>query len=363
MIVLIPSYEPTARLVEVVRGLRRREPGIAVLVVDDGSGPAYAHRFAEAEAHGAEVIGYATNRGKGHALKAGFTHLLATRPGADVVTADSDGQHTPADVLRVAAATSLSTGLVLGCRTFAGHVPFRSRVGNAISRRLFAFAAGYSVSDTQTGLRGVPAVLVAWASTVPGERFEYEQNQLLRLRGHGIELTEVPIETVYFEHNAGTHFRPLADSARVMLPVVLFAGASLAGFVVDTVVFVALLPLLGSLAASLVLARAVSGAVNYSLNRHLVFDDHSPGIRRSATGYAALAVGILAASLVGVTVLVGWGVPALLAKLLTDLTLFLVSYAVQRRVVFSRRPTSSATPGGLRIRSQEAHRIRTGPRG
>ena len=45
MAVLIPSYEPTDRLADVVRGLRLLEPSRHILVVDDGSGPSYADQF------------------------------------------------------------------------------------------------------------------------------------------------------------------------------------------------------------------------------------------------------------------------------------------------------------------------------
>ena len=42
MIILIPSYEPTFRLLDVVAGIRGAVPWLTVLVVDDGSGPDYA---------------------------------------------------------------------------------------------------------------------------------------------------------------------------------------------------------------------------------------------------------------------------------------------------------------------------------
>jgi len=41
VIVLVPSLEPDQRLPALVADLRREEPRARVLVVDDGSGPAY----------------------------------------------------------------------------------------------------------------------------------------------------------------------------------------------------------------------------------------------------------------------------------------------------------------------------------
>ena len=97
MIVLIPSYEPDARLVTLVRSLRA-VPGLRVLVVADGSGPAYAAHFNSVAALGATVLEHEVNRGKGAALKTGFGHALTTWPGESLVCADSDGQHAPLDL-------------------------------------------------------------------------------------------------------------------------------------------------------------------------------------------------------------------------------------------------------------------------
>ena len=342
MAVLIPSYEPTERLADVVRGLRALDPDIHILVVDDGSGPSFAAQFDAARTAGAEVVHLSRNRGKGAALKVGLYRLLAARPGADVVTADSDGQHTPSDILAVAAATRGQDALVLGCRGFTGDVPLASRLGNAASRWLFRQAAGYPVSDTQTGLRGIPAGLVGWASGIPGERFEYEQNMLLHCSSTGVTVREVPIETVYFDHNSGTHFRPIADSVRVLLPVLLFAGSSLASFAVDTAVFAVLYGLTGWIAASIVGARLLSAGMNFILNGAVVFRGWDGRLGRRAAGYVLLALALLGGSIAGTTALVGLGLPALAAKILTESALFVISFQVQRRLIFAR-PEPAAT--------------------
>ena len=344
MAILIPSYEPTERLAAVVSGLRALDPAVHILVVDDGSGPAYADRFDAARAAGAEVVHLQGNRGKGAALKAGLYRLLATRPGEDVVTADSDGQHTPADILAVASATAGQESLVLGCRGFTGTVPLASRFGNAVARSLFRLAAGFAVSDTQTGLRGIPAGLVGWASGIPGDRFEYEQNLLLRCSGAGVTVREVPIETVYFDHNSGTHFRPVADSVRVLLPVLLFAGSSLASFAVDTAVFAVLYGVTGWIAGSIVGARLLSAGVNFVLNGAVVFRPEGGRLGRRVAGYLLLAVGLLVGSIAGTTALASLGVPVLAAKIVTEPWLFLVSYQVQRRLIFTGSPRPARAP-------------------
>lgn len=344
VIVLVPAYQPDHRLLELVAAVRAHLPAAHVLVVDDGSGPHYAHLFAAARDLGATCLGYPVNRGKGHALKHGIRYAVAQLPGHDVVSVDCDGQHTVPDMLRVVDAISPRT-LVLGSRALVGAVPLRSRVGNAVTRAVFGAVTGVTVRDTQTGLRGYPADLLAWATGVPGERFEYEMASLLAARRAGHRIIEVPITTIYLEQNASSHFRPVLDSIRVYLPVVRFAASSLGAFALDTIALLALTALTGDLLVSVVCARLVSAVVNFTVNRRLVFaGGRQTGLLGAATRYGLLAVGLLAAGYLLLRVLTaGLGVPLLAAKVLTDGLLLVVSYLVQAGLVFADRSGHRAT--------------------
>jgi len=356
MIILIPAYQPDARLVTLVTDLRLAAPEMSVLVVDDGSGDAYRPVFDAVRAAGAEVIGHPANLGKGHALKTGFRHVLTRHPGADVVCADSDGQHRVRDILRVAARVDHHAGrtdppLVLGGRRFTGRVPLRSRVGNALATHAFRLSTARSIRDTQTGLRGYPAALLEGLLGVHGERFEYELNTLLEATAAGRRIDEIDIETVYLEGNASSHFRPVVDSLRVMRPLLIYGAVSVGSFLLDVAALQVFVGLVfagwsGALVLSVVCARLVSGSVNFLLNRHLVFTARRPRrLGRDAAAYLALAATLLAASYAGLAWLTLAGLPLLAAKLLTDAVLYLVSFQVQRRLVFTRaRPAPPAPP-------------------
>lgn len=350
MVVLIPSYEPDHRLVDLVGALRRADPAALIIVVDDGSGPAYQPLFGQVAALGATVLTHMVNRGKGAALKTGFAYAEQAHPESAVVCADSDGQHGIADIAAVAAAvagierTGRLRTLVLGAREFTGPVPSRSRVGNAVTRRLVLLVTGLDLRDTQTGLRGYPAALLGWLRSVPGERFEYELEVLLRAEGAAVAIVEVPIATVYLDANASSHFRPVVDSMRVYAPLLRFAASSIAAFLTDFLGVLVLVALTGNLLLSVVGARLVSATANFVTNRRFVFGRQGQGgISRSAIRYAGLVVAILAANYVLLAVLTGaFGLSLVLAKMLTEGSLFLVSYAAQRRFVFS-----GAVPPGL----------------
>jgi len=218
MVVLIPAYEPDQHLVDIVAELRRQAPTWQVVVVDDGSGARHSTVFTMVAALGATVLTHDRNRGKGAALKTGFAWVRGHAPGETVVCADADGQHLVHDIVRVASAVHPGT-MVLGGRTFSGTVPARSRFGNTVTRHVFRALSGVSVYDTQTGLRAYPHELLAWLCSVPGERFDYEFQTLLRACTARVLIVEVEIETVYDLHRRSSHFRTVRDSVQIYAPL------------------------------------------------------------------------------------------------------------------------------------------------
>ncbi|MFJ2552590.1 GtrA family protein [Microbacterium sp. NPDC087591] len=353
MIVLIPAYEPDERMRELVDALDTN--GFQTVVVDDGSGAAYSPHFAEAARRGATVLRQPRNEGKARALRHGLAYIAERWPGEDVVTADSDGQHRPSDIAAVAAATVGSDALVLGGRSFTGEVPVRSRLGNAVSRWLFRLSGG-AVHDTQTGLRGIPAALITDVVAVSGERFAWEMNVLLDFTRRGIPIREVPIETVYLDHNASSHFRPLRDSLDVLRPLLRYVLVSFGSFLLDVALLQLLYAVTGDLLLSAVGARVLSAAVNFTLNRSFVFrDGSSGGVRRQLGRYAALALALLAGGYASMALFVAWGVPVLWAKLLADAAVYTCGFLAQRGYVF-RRGEGRRTLGSVEKRVDTAKR-------
>ena len=147
----------------------------------------------------------------------------------------------------------------------------RSRVGNAVTRRLFALVTGRDVVDTQTGLRGYPPGMLPWVERIGGERFDHELRVLLRACRKRRRIGLVDIETVYLDDNASSHFRPLADSLSVYRPLLGFALSSLLGFTLDVLALLALMTLTGQLLVAVVGARLLSASVNFAVNRRWVF--------------------------------------------------------------------------------------------
>ena len=336
MYVLIPAYQPDARLPRLILELHRADPSSKIVVVDDGSGQKFSDIFEASATAGAHVISYENNRGKGYALREGFTWIrdVAGDSPECVVTADADGQHTLNDIFRVGRTCTDTGKSVLGVREFVGHVPARSRIGNTATSALFWLATGWKLKDTQTGLRAFPVALLPALLEVQGDRYEYELRVLLHLAKFRHPVTQIPIETIYEAGNPTSHFRPLQDSARIWAPLLKFAASSGVATVIDYVLVLVLNALTGALFFPVIAARLVSASVNFAMNRR-VFEATGVPLRRSALRYAALAVAVVAGSYTMLAVLTGIGIPLWIAKIIADTTMYLVSYSAQSRYVFA----------------------------
>ena len=343
MYVLIPAYQPDARLPRLILELHRADPSSKIVVVDDGSGQKFSDIFEASATAGAHVISYEHNRGKGYALREGFTWIrdVASDSQECVVTADADGQHTLNDIFRVGRRCTDTGKSVLGVREFVGHVPARSRIGNTATSALFWLATGWKLKDTQTGLRAFPVALLPALLEVQGDRYEYELRVLLHLAKFRHPVTQIPIETIYEAGNPTSHFRPLQDSARIWAPLLKFAASSGVATIIDYVLVLVLNALTGALFFPVIAARLVSASVNFAMNRR-VFEATGVPLRRSALRYAALAVAVIAGSYTMLAVLTGIGMPLWIAKIIADTTMYLVSYSAQSRYVFAPAQEQSA---------------------
>ena len=310
------------------------------MIVDDGSGPQHAETFEQSRPY-AHVISYPDNKGKGHALKTAFAYIWEQYGDLPltIVTLDCDGQHRITDAVRACEVAEANPGaMVLGSRKQSKASPWKSRFGNGLTRFVFRLATGVHLQDTQTGLRAFGVSYLPILMRIPGSRYEYEMNVLLQLARSACKLIEVPIETIYIRNNAGTHFRAIRDSLSIYAEILKFAASSMVGFLVDYTLYSLLLLLTGhrGLLLANVLARVVSASVNFSMNYKLVFRSHELLVR-SALKYAALACLILILNsglLYLLTVIIGWS--PYVSKILVELVLFLMSWLVQRNVVFSK---------------------------
>ena len=342
---VIPSLNPDDQLAKTVKGML--DIGFEnIVLVDDGSDDAHKANF-PAASNNVTILTHEVNRGKGAALKTAFAYIKDNFPdAAGVVTADGDGQHTPADVLRCAREIEDKRQIILGCRDFSGpDVPGKSRFGNGVTSFIFKTLCGKAISDTQTGLRGFPTCLLGYLCDISGDRFEYETNMLLRCIGDNVQIKEIKIETVYLDDNRATHFRPVRDSIRIYRFLINYILSSFVSFIADISLFYvfsrifarafnspAMVPIIAT-----VCARVISSGINYYINRTKVFESKQQ-VKKTLLKYYALAIPQMLVSAGAVTLLTlvfgAHSFGSSIIKIFVDTVIFLVSFRIQKSWVF-----------------------------
>lgn len=338
--ILIPAYNPGESLVSLLRSLVSLE-AYPVIVVDDGSGQDSQKWFAAAATlpH-VRVLRHAVNIGKGAALKTGLNYILVHHPNCrGVITADADGQHHPEDILKVAQRlrTMEFNALVLGVRRFYKDVPLRSRLGNQLTRVFLQWVIGQQLSDSQTGLRGIPRNLIPHLLRLTASGYEFELDMLMACKYQSCPIEEQPIRTIYLDDNRSSHFRPVLDSMRIYFLLFRFNILSVLTALLDNSIFALTFALTHGIAESQALARTASGILNYAGAHGAVFHSrqkHAEVLPK----YVLLVVCSGALSYVAIQFLhVQLHIGVIPAKLLSEGLLFIANFAIQRDFIFTRR--------------------------
>lgn len=213
--ILIPAYNPTEILEELVEKLRKNGY-TKIIIVDDGSKEKEIFKKIKKNA---VIITHNENLGKGRALKTGFEYCLDNMHNlVGIITVDADGQHLVKDIKKVyKKILGNPESLILGSRDFTKeNIPLRSFMGNRIMSYIFKKKTKVGIKDTQTGLRAIPIKYIVDFNKIDGDRFEYETNMLLYAINKNIEIIEEQIESVYVNKNKTSHFKVVEDSMKII---------------------------------------------------------------------------------------------------------------------------------------------------
>ena len=382
---LIPAYKPNENLISFIQSLEAR--GLEVIVVNDGSGEDYLPLFHKIQEQSlAKVIHLEKNQGKGAALKAGLSYLNTINDDFQVITLDADGQHSLQDALFLLQKSMEEEGsLFLGSRAQSKDSPLRSRIGNYLTKKVFSLTTGVRVEDTQTGMRAFSKQLIPKLLKIQGNRYEYEMNMLLDFAKQGIPIKEYPIETIYINDNEESHFDTVKDSIRIYSQILKFISSSLLSFCIDFLLYTLSFALSGSILFSNAFARLISLHCNFFMNKNYVFQNTSErtgkenpawkeiaeetenvtakgeiaeetesvtakgekverteAIKREHLkeylSYLGLALSLFAINTLLLSAIAEvLGVNAYLAKIITEILLFILSYFVQKHLIFSKQ--------------------------
>jgi glycosyltransferase involved in cell wall biosynthesis len=189
---IVPAFNEDACIARIVEEIRAFDPGLEIVVVDDGSTDATARVAADA---GAVVLRLPFNLGIGGAVQTGYQY--ARDHGFDLaVQIDGDGQHIPSEVARlVEPILDGRADLVVGTR-FVGPRAYRTTRLRRLGIRLFAafvsLIVGQRVTDTTSGFRAASRRAIRlFAADYPHDYPEVEATVLVHR--YRLTMVEVPV--------------------------------------------------------------------------------------------------------------------------------------------------------------------------
>lgn len=193
VLIVMPAFNEQEAVGDVIREVHQKLPGIAVLVVDDGS---QDHTTAVARAAGARVARLPFNLGVGGAMRTGFRFALENGY-STVIQVDSDGQHDPAGVPALLAALAEGNDIVMGAR-FAGEGDYRVRGPRAWAMKVLSAVlsrtAKTRLTDTTSGFRASgPRAVALFADHYPAEYLGDTIEALVIAARAGLRVAQVPV--------------------------------------------------------------------------------------------------------------------------------------------------------------------------
>jgi glycosyltransferase involved in cell wall biosynthesis len=338
--VLIPAYEPTADIVEVVKELLKSDFFQTILIVDDGSSQPTKNYFKElVQLQSVILLTHAINRGKGQAIKTGLNYFLLNSdpktPG--VVTVDADGQHLPKDVIAVTKAGQEADCFTLGTRDFSTNVPLRSRLGNVLTKMIFRFFTGIKITDTQTGLRYIPRRQAEKHLQITKDRYEYEFSVLVYEAAElGEKLVQVPISTVYINDNKSSNFHIIHDSLSIYSVFLKFISLSMVSSLLDYIIFSICYFTTSKILLSFIMARIVAVTFNFCFSRQWVFKSHHDLVIQILKYITTVIIFLIISYNFTVWFSNIFDTYVLIGKFISEGSLFLLSFFIQRNLIFRK---------------------------
>jgi glycosyltransferase involved in cell wall biosynthesis len=191
-LIVIPALNEEDSISEVITSVFKELPGVACLVVDDGS----SDKTAEvSRRQGANVASLPYNLGVGGAMRLGFKFALQNGF-ENVVQVDADGQHNPADVLSLLRELE-DADLVLGAR-FAGQGEYKVSGPRWWAMKSLAFflsrSTGTTLTDTTSGFRASgPRAVKLFSELYPAEYLGDTVESLVIAARSGLKIKQVAV--------------------------------------------------------------------------------------------------------------------------------------------------------------------------
>ncbi len=203
---LIPAYNAEKSLAELFTAIKQSTSGHvpdAVVIVDDGSTDNTAEVARGFTEH---IIRHTRNRGKGAALKSGFSYFLKNLNSAYLICMDADMQHPPEYIRAfLNIADNCNKAVVVGRRSFTPPaMPLLRVLSNTITSQMISGMLGQKIPDSQCGYRLIKRDVIPLLH-LREDGFQMESEFFFRCKEQNIPIGFCSIPTVYTRYGSSMH--------------------------------------------------------------------------------------------------------------------------------------------------------------
>ncbi len=221
-LIVIPAFNEETTIGDVILSIREKEPGMDILVVNDGSSDKTSEMAMIA---GAKVIDIPYNIGYGGAIQTGFR--FAVDYDYDyVITMDGDGQHDP-DSIRSLIDTMERDGadVVIGSRFLEGNyrMSLARRIGSWLFSKIANVYTGVRITDPTSGFQIYNRKAFSYLSKGDNYPLDYpDVNIIMALHRMKFQLSEAPVRMIRKEGKSmHSGLKPFFYMLRMILAITL----------------------------------------------------------------------------------------------------------------------------------------------
>ncbi|GAB4415724.1 MAG: glycosyltransferase family 2 protein [Thermodesulfovibrionales bacterium] len=222
-LIVIPAYNEEAVIGEVLDGIRRIEPDMDILVVNDGS----TDRTSEIAAlSGVKVINIPYNIGYGGAIQTGFRFAVDYNYDY-VITMDGDGQHDPESIKSLVRTMEREEAdVVIGSRFLEGtyRMGLARRIGSWLFSKIANLYTGVRITDPTSGFQIYNRQAFAYLSMGDNYPLDYpDVNIIMALHKMRFNVVEAPVKMLEKSEGKSMHtgLKPLIYVIRMFLAIIM----------------------------------------------------------------------------------------------------------------------------------------------
>jgi glycosyltransferase involved in cell wall biosynthesis len=214
--IILPAKNEAPALAALLPRLRAAHPEAEIIVVDDGSTD---DTRSICKGSGVECLSSPYSMGNGAAIKRG----ARAATGDILVFMDGDGQHDPADVVRLLDQLNRGYDMVVGARDWGSQAGVGRGLANTLYNWLATRMTGHPVLDLTSGFRAVRADKFREFIYLLPNGFSYPTTSTMAFFRSAYPVAYVPIRAA--QRVGKSHIKPIRDGLRFLL--IIFKIATL----------------------------------------------------------------------------------------------------------------------------------------